>query len=100
MAIATLTLEELRSVDLFEDLTDDQLRPWQAAAQMRHVSDGTVVAEAGTSSTGLHLLLDGRISVMTVAEDDRVEPEAVNVAPTWIGAIPSLTGGFHMVRLV
>ncbi|HEY4281245.1 MAG TPA: ATP-binding protein [Conexibacter sp.] len=100
MAIATLTLDELRSVDLFEGLSDEELQPWLDAAQLRMVADGTVVAEAGTSSTGLHLLLDGKISVMTVTEDDRVEPEGINVAPTWVGAIPSLTGGFHMVRMI
>lgn len=98
MSSAALTLEELRTVDLFDDATDAQLAPWLDAAVVREVDAGTVVIDAGQEASGLHLILSGRLAVQSVREN-RVEPEGEQVAPTWVGAIPSLTGAWHAVRM-
>lgn len=96
--MAPLTLEQLRTVDLFDDTTDAQLAPWVGAAEVREVAVGERVVEAGEEGHGLHLVLEGRLRVSSVA-DGRVEPEGVQIAPTWVGAIPTLTGGWHQVRM-
>jgi signal transduction histidine kinase len=94
----SVTVADLRPVDLFDGLDDEQLARWAAAARMYTVAPGEVFVEAGSLGQGLHLILDGRIAIFVV-HDDHVEPEGVNVAPTWVGAIPSLTGGHHAVRM-
>lgn len=97
-ATTSLTLADLRTVDLFDDASDEQLAPWVGAADVRSVPVGERVVEAGQEGHGLHLLLHGRLRVSSVG-DGRVEPEGVQIAPTWVGAIPSLTHGWHQVRM-
>jgi len=97
-ATVPLTLEDLRAVDLFDDATDEQLAPWVGSADVRDVAVGEKVVEAGQEGYGLHLLLHGRLRVSSV-DDGRVEPEGVQVAPTWVGAIPTLIQGWHAVRM-
>lgn len=96
--MAPLTLEELRTVDLFDDASDAQLAPWVGAAEVRVVPPGERVVEAGQEGFGLHLVLTGSLRIASVI-DGRVEPEGVQVAPTWVGAIPTLTQGWHQVRM-
>lgn len=96
--VKPLTLEELRTIDLFDDATDEQLAPWLAAAVTREVEAGAIVVEAGQEGVGLHLILSGTMAVMSM-RGDRAEPEGAQVAPTWVGAVPSLTMGWHAVRM-
>lgn len=98
-AVAPLSIAELRTVDLFDEVGDEQLERWREAAVVREVAAGELVVEAGQTASGLHLVLTGRLSVVSV-HDGRAEPEGVQVAPTWVGAIPSLTGGWHAVRIL
>lgn len=44
---AALTREDLRRIDLLDDLDDEQLDRWLAVTQPRTVPDGTVLAEQG-----------------------------------------------------
>jgi signal transduction histidine kinase len=92
-------LVELRSVDLFDDLTDEQLAEWVAACHMTRYEPGGVLAEHGEEVAGLQLLLEGRAQAMLV-EGARVEPVGRQEAPTWLGAIAALTGGPLGVRMV
>jgi signal transduction histidine kinase len=85
------TLEELRTIDLFDELDDVQLALWREAAVIREVSADTVVAEArqGTKAEFL-LLLEGVVQGLVV-EAGRIEPVTRQAAPTWMGAITVLT---------
>jgi signal transduction histidine kinase len=99
--IPAVTLDELRAMDLFAGVDDDALlERWAAAAVPRQLPAGTIVAEPNQPARGLHLILDGALGVMYVDEGDRVEREGTHAAPTWVGAIPSLTSGWHRVRMV
>ncbi|HWH14925.1 MAG TPA: ATP-binding protein [Miltoncostaeaceae bacterium] len=89
---------ELRGVDLFEGLDDDGLAAWAAAAEVHRVAAGQVVVEQGEPPPGLQLLLEGTLRAVLV-EGDRREPVGEHQAPTWIGAIPVLTGGVSGVRM-
>jgi signal transduction histidine kinase len=83
------TLEQLREIDLFAELDDDRLERWVDVATLHSAAAGERISEYGEPSTGLTLLLDGRIEML--APDGEVEArQGIQLAPTWIGAIPSL----------
>jgi signal transduction histidine kinase len=85
------TLEELRTIDLFDDLDEEQLARWQEVAVIRELPADSVVAEAGEASTSEFVLLLEGIVQGLVVEAGRVEPVTRQVAPTWMGAISVLT---------
>ena len=91
MSDAPVTLEELRTVDLFDELDDEELGQWVALARPRHVGPGEVIAEQGKEPPGLQLLLEGEAQALIIA-GGRSEPVGRHRAPTWMGAIPLLTG--------
>jgi len=87
---AALTREDLRRIDLLEDLDDAQLDAWLAAAEPRTVPEGTVLAEQNEPATDFFLLFEGAIMAQLV-DGERFEPVGRNEAPTWMGAISVLT---------
>jgi signal transduction histidine kinase len=98
MSVAHLTAADLRPVDLFDDLGDDALAPWAAAAEPYGLAPGDVIVQPGEPSPGLILLLEGGARTLLV-DDIREEPLGHQEAPTWIGAIAALTGGELGVRM-
>jgi signal transduction histidine kinase len=87
-----LTLDDLRAIDLFTELDDDELGRWADAAEVQELPPGTLIAEHGQETEGLTLLLEGTIGALLV-EGDRAEPVGLHVAPTWMGALAILTEG-------
>ncbi|HTZ88171.1 MAG TPA: ATP-binding protein [Solirubrobacteraceae bacterium] len=92
------TLEELRSVDLFEELADEQLAEWISVAHTYRVAPGQIIAEQGEENRGMQLLLKGAAQA-SIVEGSSSEPVSKHKAPTWIGAIATLTGGSLGVRM-
>jgi signal transduction histidine kinase len=92
MSEEPVTLEELRSVDLFDSLDDAQLAEWVPLARAHRVGAGEVIAEQGEELSGLQLLLEGRAQAFILAQG-RSEPVGHHTGPTWMGAIAVLTGG-------
>lgn len=92
------TLEELRTVDLFDELSDEELSEWLAVARTVHVAPGAVISEQGVEPPGLQLLLEGEAQTLIVG-DGRSEPVGSQHAPTWMGAIAVLTGRPSAVRM-
>jgi signal transduction histidine kinase len=85
------TLDELRTIDLFDELDDDQLARWREVAEIRELPRDALVAAADrTLSPEFTLLLRGEVQGL-VTEAGRVEPITRQVAPTWMGAISVLT---------
>jgi signal transduction histidine kinase len=99
MTETAVTAADLRPVDLFDDLDDDALAPWAAAAQWRRAEPGDLVAEQDEELEGMLCLLEGTLQT-SVADGDRQEPVAHQIAPTWIGAIATLGGTPFGVRMV
>jgi signal transduction histidine kinase len=93
------TVDELRGMDLFEELSDADLERWAAAAEVREVPAGTIVVEEDTHADKFVLLLDGVIQAISVEDRGRLEPVGRHIAPTWMGAIPVLTEGDVGVRM-
>jgi signal transduction histidine kinase len=85
------TLRELRGIDLFDELDDEQLELWREVAVIREAPAGTVVAERDQPSANAFLLLLEGIVQGLVVEAGRLEPITRQVAPTWMGAITVLT---------
>jgi signal transduction histidine kinase len=83
------TVAQLRAVDLFADLSDDELARWSEAAELREAQPGDRVSEFGEPSNGLTLLLEGRLEIL-VRDGEVEERTGFQDAPTWIGAIPTL----------
>jgi signal transduction histidine kinase len=94
----TVTLADLRAMDLFDDVRDDDLAAWLAVADERTVEPGEVIAEHGVPAPGVVLLLDGTAQTY-LAEHDRFEPVGRQIAPTWALAISVLTDGPIAIRL-
>lgn len=84
------TLEDLRRIDLFDGLDDDELEKWQGVAVIRELPADAVVAEARDATAGVFLLLSGVIQGL-VFESGRLEPVTRQEAPTWMGAITAMT---------
>jgi signal transduction histidine kinase len=99
MATSPVTLAELRTIDLLDDLDDDALARFAEVTSVRDVEPGAILAEQGEQVPGVQLLLDGHAQAQLV-DGDRVEPVGRQHGPTWIGAIATLTGGSLGVRMV
>jgi signal transduction histidine kinase len=95
----TATIADLRPVDLFDELTDEELAPWAAAARIEEVDTGHVIVRQEDRGTGLQLLLEGAAQ-SHMETNGHVEPLRRNVAPTWIGAVASMTGAPLGVTMV
>jgi signal transduction histidine kinase len=93
-----VTLADLRSMDLFDELDDEQLAPWLEVVTCRTVPAGELIEEQGDPPTGLQLLLTGSARTFLV-EGDRPEAIGRQVAPTWMGAIAALTDEPMGVRM-
>ncbi len=98
MTDASITLAELRTVDLFDDLDDGELAQWVEVALPSHVPVGGVIHEQGLEPVGLQLLLEGEAQSLIV-DHGRSEPVGRQRAPTWMGAIAVLTQGPLGVRM-
>jgi signal transduction histidine kinase len=92
-------VEELRPMDLFTELSDDELAVWCEAAEVHHIPSGTLMAKQDETRTGLVLILQGTIEAL-VQDGTGDEPIGDHVAPTWMGAVPTLVGGASAVRMV
>jgi len=99
MSEPPVTVEELRTVDLFEELDDEQLAEWAAVAITSRVHAGEIIAEQGEETRGLQLLLSGDAQA-SIVDGSSSEPIGRHKAPTWMGAIATLTGGSLGVRMV
>ncbi len=92
------TAAQLRDIDLFTELSDDELQAWADAAALHEAQPGDRISEYGESGRGLTLLIEGRLAML--APDGEVESrQGTQDAPTWIGAIPTLLGTPSMITL-
>ena len=91
---------DLRAVDLFDDLDDEQLAAVGGGRASRAtLAPGDVLVEQGEPPVGLLLLLEGDARRRCCVDGDRIEPVGRQQAPTWMGAIAVLTGGPLGVRM-
>ena len=95
---AGVTLADLRPIDLFDDLDDEQLGEWLAVAQPFESQPGELLGEQGEELPGVLLIIEGD----GAGAADRGWPRGgrrTPVRPTWTGAISVLTKGNLGVRV-
>jgi signal transduction histidine kinase len=94
-----VTLADLRTIELFDELSDDELGPWLDAVRCRKVPAGELIEEQGEPAAGLQLLLSGTARSFLL-DGEQPEPVGRQTAPTWMGAIAALTDAPMGVRMV
>jgi signal transduction histidine kinase len=94
----TVTLAELQAIDLFEGVPEEQLRPWLDALAVRELAVGEEVLTYGEKTEAFTLLLDGRLDGY-LKRDGREEHDHYHQAPTWLGAMSTLTGDDGIVSI-
>ena len=92
------TAQQLRTIDLFDELDDAGVERFAQAAELRELPPGEMVAEQGKSPS-FHLLLAGSLDLVAADPAGHVELIAQQLAPTWIGAIVVVTGGVSGVSM-
>ena len=92
------TIAELRSIDLFGELDDAEVADWAAHAVVHEAKPGEVVSSEGDVSRGVLLLFSGNLRG-TIHAGAIDEPMVDQIAPTWIGAVPTLTQGESILTL-
>ena len=85
------TLDDLRRIDLFDELDDAALAEFAAVATVDEIAADTVIARHDEDVRGIQLLLEGEVRVLAI-DGGRSEPVHRQEAPTWMGAIAALTG--------
>jgi signal transduction histidine kinase len=95
---AEVTIADLRPIDLFDDLGDEELAQWARVAKLHEFAAGDVLVDQGQIMPSFWLVFEGTIDAQLV-ERGRPESTAEHVAPTWIGAIPVLTETAIPVRM-
>ncbi len=93
------TVEQLRTVDLFDGLADADIERFAAAADLQELQPGIVISEQGQPAPGVHLLLSGTLEMSVVDPDGREDPIGTQEAPTWIGAIAVVTQGVAVLQM-
>ena len=81
------TLEELRTIDLFEELDDAQLALWRDAAEIRELPADARRRRAGQATPPASSAAARGVVQGLITEAGRVEPITRQIAPTWMGAI-------------
>jgi signal transduction histidine kinase len=94
-----VTAADLRPIDLFDDLDDGALAEFAAIAEWWQAEPGEVVVEGGDESAGMLCLLEGSLQVFT-RDGDRFERVGQQTAPTWIGAVATLTESAVGARMI
>jgi signal transduction histidine kinase len=85
-----VTLADLRTIDLFDGCTDEEIQPWLDACEPMDAEPGEVLSRQGNVPPGLFLLFEGVLDIV-VEVDGRFERTARQVAPTWTGAVSCIT---------
>ena len=82
-----LSVDELRTLFLFEQLTDEQLAWIAERAEVRTFDEGVVVYREGEPATHLFILLAGRLQVLRMISGENVEMLRTEHRGAYAGAI-------------
>ena len=94
----SLTVAELRAIDLFDGLDEALLARWAEAATVRTYAPGEYVLRVAEEHVPFQLLLEGSLDGL-VLQDGREERDHTHVAPTWIGAMLALSDNASTIAL-
>lgn len=98
MSTATVTIEDLRAIDLFDDLSDEELALWAEVAVPAHADPGDIVVEAGKSPRGAIMTFEGSMEALS-PDGNGSGSMGLHVGPTWGMAIATMTDTETPVRM-
>jgi CRP-like cAMP-binding protein len=104
-AVERLSVDDLRTLFLFESLDDEQLRWLSERSTLEERPAGSVVYSEGEPATCLFVLLEGTVSLLRRVDDTDVEVNRTNQRGVYAGAtrayVPTLNdvyaGSFRAV---
>jgi signal transduction histidine kinase len=86
-----LTIDELRTLFLFESLSDEQLRWLSAAGYVEEIQDGIVYTE-GDPATCCYILLSGELRLCKLSHGEEVEINRTRQRGVYSGAFNAFFG--------
>ncbi|TDO52198.1 cyclic nucleotide-binding protein [Kribbella sp. VKM Ac-2527] len=86
-----LSIDELRTLFLFESLTDEQLSLLANSGHVQNVEEGIVFAE-GEVGTCCYVLLDGEIRMCKMSHGEEVEVNRTSQRGVYAGAVTAFLG--------
>lgn len=86
-----ITAADLAPIDLFDEVGEEERAAWAAAAQEVWIEPDEVVLRGADLPWTFLLLLEGRMDGIRHHEDGSSQVDHQQVAPTWLGAISTLT---------
>ncbi len=92
------TVEQLRTIELFEGVDDEHLAEFAAHAELRDCRAGELIAQEGGTERRVYLLLEGTAETFREINGGQ-ESSGDHAAPTYMGAIGALTGSGLAVRV-
>lgn len=95
---AAVTIEDLRTIDLFDELSDEELELWAEVAIPDTASPGDIVIEAGKPPRGAIMTFEGSMEALT-PDGSGAGSFGLHVGPTWGMAIATLTQTETPVRM-
>ncbi len=98
MSTATVTVEDLRAIDLFDDLSDEELALWAEVAVIAHAEPGDIVVEAGKPPRGAIMTFEGSMEALS-PDGNGSGSMGLHVGPTWGMAIATMTDTETPVRM-
>jgi signal transduction histidine kinase len=79
--------DELRTLFLFEGMTDEQLAEVAAVSEVRAYPAGSFVFRAGEAAAALWVLIEGRVKLMRLAGGDQVVVNETDHRGAYAGAV-------------
>jgi signal transduction histidine kinase len=90
--MSTLTRDELRTLFLFEKLTDEQLDWITEHGDIEHYAEGTTVLDEGDPATCFYVLLSGTLRMTRTVHGDELEIVRSDQRGAYCGATQFLMG--------
>lgn len=98
MSTVTVTIEDLRTIDLFDELSNEELALWAEVAVPAEAKPGDTVVEAGKPVRGAILTFDGSMEALN-PDGNGGSSFGLHVGPTWGMAIATMTDTETPVRM-
>ncbi len=93
--MTAFTLEELRTLFLFEKLTDEQLTWIAERAELRLYDEGAVVYREGEPGEALYLLLEGELRMLRNVSGEETTVLTTSHRGAYSGAMRAYVAGDH-----
>jgi len=93
-------IEHLRSIPMFTDLEESDLRLLADMVVLRHVCKGGFIVTQNEKSTSMYLLVKGRVKVSLASPDGKELALAYLEAPTHFGEMSLVDKGPHSADII